>query len=222
MSYSATGAESLSLGLKPVTETGRSPLTLLCLAGALHEGDSLSAISPPRLHCRRSFLQQISAFDNVAGPARCLGIDRDRQCGLKQDVALDPETERQARRGEFGKAAGAQLRTSEAEIGKAEQRVAVRLHLGDEPGARADGIEEFHHGHMIDIALPPIGEQPVAQIVGQQDHATLLSQAGSPAIAWPASSGAKARSQSAALPALLAARTMARLSSRNTSSQEAM
>ncbi|MAB12306.1 MAG: hypothetical protein CMI59_00160 [Parvibaculum sp.] len=27
--YSATGAESLSLGLKPVTETGRSPLTLL-------------------------------------------------------------------------------------------------------------------------------------------------------------------------------------------------
>jgi hypothetical protein len=73
--YSATGAESLSLGSKPVTETGRSPLTLLCLAGALHEGDSLSATSPPRLHCRRSFLQQIPAFDNVAGPARRLGID---------------------------------------------------------------------------------------------------------------------------------------------------
>jgi hypothetical protein len=80
----------------------------------------------------------------------------------EQDVTFDPETERQAHRGEFCKAAGAQLRTSETEIGKAEQRVAVRLHLGDEQGARADRIEEFHHGNMIDIALPSIGEQSVA------------------------------------------------------------
>lgn len=62
---------------------------------------------------------------------------------------------------------------------KKRAAIAVRLHLGDKPSARADGIEEFHHRQMVEIALLPIGQQPVAQFVGQEDHAALLSQAGS-------------------------------------------
>jgi hypothetical protein len=143
----------------------------------------------------RDIVKQIYGFailygEKVANPADEVGpssiatfAPKDRALSptetREEDIPLDPEPEGQRNRGELGEAARAELRTAEAEIGESEQRVAVRLHLGDEPGGRTNGIEESHHRHMVDIALAPIGEQPVTQFVGQKDHATLLSRAGS-------------------------------------------
>ena len=65
----------------------------------------------------------------------------------------------------------------------------------------------------------PLVEQTLAQVIGQEDHAALLSFAGSLTVA---ASGRNASSQSAALLACDAARTIARLSSCSTSSHEPM
>lgn len=83
-----------------------------------------------------------------------------------------------------------------AEIGEAEERIAIRIQLGREPDAFAQRVEELDDGHMVGTAIAAIGEQSLAQVVGQEDHAALLSFAGSPAVSV---SGRKASSQSAAL-----------------------
>src|SRR3546814_1460487 len=85
-----------------------------------------------------------------------------------------------------------------------------------------DGIEEFAHGPRVRFGLPftrsgvpgnVVGAQRGAQFGGEEHHAAILPSC---ACAWRESS------QSAALVAALAARKMARLSSRSTSSHEAM
>src|SRR5690606_20912595 len=103
------------------------------------------------------------------------------------------------------------------------ERVAVVIQFGCQPVPFAQRIEELHDRHMIGVALAAIGEELRAQFVGQEDHAALLSIAAAPGSLPSAPSpvsGRKASSQSAALLAWEAARTMARLSSRSTSSQE--
>ena len=91
------------------------------------------------------------------------------------------------------------------------------------PLTRAEGIEEFHHRDVIQIALAAIGQQPGVLCASQEDHAAALrlvvAASGSPV----SSVGRCESNQSAALLAYeAAARTMARLSSRSTSSQEPM
>ena len=164
-------------------------------------------------------MQQAFRLADAAGSTGRIGPGRDRIKALEQDVALDAETHRQAGGDHFGEAEGAEL--GFAEIGQAEQGVAVLVKFGHEPDAFAERVEELHHGDVIGVAVPAVGQELLAQFVGEEDHAALLSIAGSADSASP-SAGTKPSSQSAALLAWLAARTMARLSSRSTSSQEPM
>src|SRR5690606_28812552 len=101
-----------------------------------------------------------------------------------------------------------------ADIGKAEERIAISVELGGEPDTFAERIEEFHHRHVVAIALAAVGEKLLAPFVGQEDHAALLSITASLSSADCSSSGRKERIQSAALLACEAARMMARESSR--------
>src|SRR3546814_17216476 len=86
------------------------------------------------------------------------------------------------------------------------------------------GIEELDHGTVIGFrpfalrvhfSNDRIGTQRLAQFVGEEDHAAILPSARA---CW--ASRLRASSQSAALVAELAARKIARLSSRSTSSHE--
>ncbi len=143
---------------------------------------------------------------------------RNRYIRLKQYVALDAHSEREANGREFFEWKAAQFRI--AEIGKAEQNVAVRIELDCEPDALTERIEEFDDRYVVDVALTAVGKQAFALFGCQEDYAALLSPV--PASAEPVSSERKDRIQSAALLACEVARTMARESSRMTSSQEPM
>ena len=61
------------------------------------------------------------------------------------------------------------------EMGETEQRVAILIELAREPGADAERIEELHDRHMVEAAAAAVGEQALAQVLREQDHATLLS-----------------------------------------------
>jgi len=109
-----------------------------------------------------------------------------------------------------------------AEIRQAEHDVAILIQFGGESGALAEGVEELHDRDVILIALATIHQQAVSLCAGQEDHAAALRSvklaSGSPV----SSAGRYDSSQSAALLACEAARTMARESSRMTSSHDPM
>src|SRR5579884_2465542 len=166
---------------------------------------------------RSRFVEDALGRPDASRLAGGLRPDRDREIAGEENVALDPHAEGQDNRSEFLDRETAQFRM--AEIGEAEERVAIGVQLGRKPDAFAQRVEELDDRHMVSAAFKPIGEQALAQIVGQEDHAALLSFARSPAVSV---SGRNASSQSAALLAWDAARTMARLSSRSTSSHDPM
>ena len=156
---------------------------------------------------------------SAAGPGRFYWHGR-----IEGDVALDAEPERQAHRRDLGKAEHAKLGTAEPQVGEAEQRVAVLVEFDREPSRRAERVEEFHDRHWVRLGLAVlpsvvmgdgVGAECEAQFGRQEDHAAILRSArASAASRWRASS------QSAALLACEAARKIARLSSRSTSSHE--
>ncbi len=109
-----------------------------------------------------------------------------------------------------------------AEIRQAEHDVAILIQLGSEPDAFTEGIEELHDRDVILIALATIGQQAVVLCACQEDHAAALRSV-SLASDSPVSSASRCdSSQSAALLACEAARTIARESSRMTSSHDPM
>src|SRR3546814_5080951 len=97
------------------------------------------------------------------------------------------------------------------------------MKFGREPCRRADRIEEFDQWNGVGFGQPMlerirmrggIGAERGMKIGGQEHHAAApCNSLASPASAWRASN------QSAALPAPLAARKIARVSSRSTPSQ---
>src|SRR3546814_18899811 len=98
------------------------------------------------------------------------------------------------------------------------------LKCGGEPRRRTERVEQFQHRHRVRLglfvahrgaAVDVVAAQRIAQFGGQEDHAAILPCSASCASRWRDSS------QSAALVAALAARKIARLSSRNTSSHDA-
>ena len=164
--------------------------------------------------------QDLLGCANAASHARRFSPDRDREHAGKKHVPLDPHAEGEPDRLQFTEAPAAEFRI--ADVGETEHDVAVLIQLGREPDARAKGIVEFHDGNVINIALPAIGEELRALCAGQEDHAAALRLKGLSCGSARSSSGRCPSSQSAALLAWEAARMMARLSSRSTSSQEAI
>ena len=57
--------------------------------------------------------------------------------------------------------------------------VAILIKLASEPGADAERIEELHDRHMVEAAAAAVGEPALAQVLREQDHATLLLSADS-------------------------------------------
>lgn len=102
-----------------------------------------------------------------------MGIDRERECALEQNVALDAHAERKLQLLHLCEAESAKLGI--AEIGEAEQCIAVLIELGREPGADAQRVEELHNRHMIETAATTICEQALAQLRYHEDHAALPS-----------------------------------------------
>ena len=135
-------------------------------------------------------------------------------------IALDPHVKGQADRLHFAEAPASKL--WKPQIGKAEQDVTVAIQFGGKPDAATQRIEEFYHGDVVDIALAAIGEELLALGAGHKHHAAALRSVDAVFTSSASSAGRCASSQSAALLAWEAARTMARLSSRSTSSQEPM
>src|SRR3546814_18820189 len=77
-----------------------------------------------------------------------------------------------------------------------------------QPGADAERIEEADDGDMIAVARTAVGEQALAQLRSEQVHAALRASEVSSSSEAGSASGRKAGSQSAALLAWLAARTI--------------
>src|SRR5690606_2784184 len=122
---------------------------------------------------------------------------------FEEQVAFDAEAERQARPGKFGEAEPAQLGAAEAEVGEAEQRVAVAVEFARQPCRRTNGIEQLDHRRGVvagrAFALGGVGAQRRTLRGRQEGHAAALP---SPASAQAAS--CRASSQSSALLAALA------------------
>src|SRR5690606_22336194 len=152
---------------------------------------------------------------DATGPPRHVSGDRDREIAGEVQIALDPHVKAQADRLHFAKAPASKL--WKPQIGKAEKGVTVAIQFGRKPDAATQRIEEFYHGDGVDIALAAIGEELLALGAGQEDHAAALRS-----VDAVSSRGRCASSQSAAFLAWEAARTMARLSSHSSSSQEPM
>lgn len=72
---------------------------------------------------------------------------RDREHSLEEEVTFDPEAERQADRHHFGEAKRAEFRL--AEVGEAEQCVAIRVEFGGKPDAFAERVEEFDDRDVV-------------------------------------------------------------------------
>ena len=85
----------------------------------------------------------LSPRDAAFGPRR-LGPDRDRIAPLEVQIPLDPHAEGQPNRCHLAQRPGAELRI--AQIGEAEQDVAVFVELGGKPGACAEGLKNFTTG----------------------------------------------------------------------------
>lgn len=118
---------------------------------------------------------------------------------------------------QLGQAEGSVIDAIHVEIDDAVQGVAIGFEHGRQPHAGPDGVEEFDDRHWVAARVSRIGDQLRAQLGGQEDHAALRSiSASTGAEAWTASRCA--RMKSAAFEAALAARTMARSSSRMTAS----
>ena len=168
----------------------------------------------------RSAAEQSFGKEDRAGTPREPGPDREAERRREAQIALDAEAERQFDACDFGKAETSEFGGAETEIGKAEQCVAVLIKLGREPGRGTKRAEQFDDGHGVealalrlgDMGADGIGAKREMQGLGQEDHATNSCFR---AATWRPSS------QSAALLAALAARKIARLSSRSTSSQQA-
>ncbi len=107
-----------------------------------------------------------------------------------------------------------------AEIRQAEHDVVILIQFGSEPDAFTDGIEELHDRDVILIALATIRQQTVSLCAGQEDHAAALRSVSLASGSPVSSAGRYDSSQSAALLACEAARTMARESSRMTSNHD--
>jgi hypothetical protein len=58
-------------------------------------------------------------------------------------------------------------------------RVSVLVEFGGEPDTFAERVEELDHGEVVDVAFAATGEQLLAQLWCEQDHAALLSIEGS-------------------------------------------
>ena len=85
-----------------------------------------------------------AVLDDVPGRARGLRVDRHRVLGPEVPVALYRQAPAQADCGDLGEARVPELRRAEAEVGEAEQRVAVlRVELVEEPRRRPAGVEEL-------------------------------------------------------------------------------
>jgi hypothetical protein len=80
-----------------------------------------------------------------------------------------------------------------AEVGEAEQGIAVLIELGREPGADAQWVEELHHRHMIETAASAICEQALAQFRCHEDHAALPSTVSIEILDGASASGRKPR-----------------------------
>jgi len=99
------------------------------------------------------------------------GIGRDRESAGEEDVALNVHAERQFERGKFFQAEGSEFR--EAQVGEAEASIVVRVKLGCEPGADADGIEEFDHWDVVAAGLAAVGKELIALVRRQQGDGSL-------------------------------------------------
>src|SRR3546814_9942532 len=149
-----------------------------------------------------------------------------RKARREMEVALDAEPAGQADGFDFRQAERAKFRAAETKVGQSEQRVAVFVQFARQPCRRAHRIEEFDHGQRVGFALDVslrgdpgniVGAQGGVDFGGQEDHAAALR---SVSVVSDSSASPKARTKSAALLARLAARKIARLSSRKTSSHD--
>lgn len=115
--------------------------------------------------------------------SRSLRPDRDRKISGKEQIPLDSHAERQPDQAQFFQAPRAEF--GAADIGKTEHDVTALIQFGGEPDACTEGVEEFHDGDVVHIALAIIGQKPVALRSGQEDHAATLpsvdAASGSPA-----------------------------------------
>src|SRR3546814_2940993 len=92
----------------------------------------------------------------------------------------------------------------EAQIGQAEQRIAILIKFGGEPRRRTERVEQFQHRHRVRLglfvahrgaAVDVVAAQRIAQFGGQEDHAAILPCSASCASRWRDSSQSAARSE---------------------------
>src|SRR5260221_9673262 len=122
-------------------------------------------------------------FDDTASASGGVGIDREREACLEMEISFDAEAEPTPDAFEFGEADIAQFRRTETKIAKAKEDIRLRHplfrrhHLGDDPGRRAAGIEEFDDWNVIDLAIiRSVGGQTLTEIVGEKLHCCLPSR----------------------------------------------